>query len=100
MDINNMVTIRQIKEISSQNRRVFIKPSGRRIYYIGNMNDIPCSLLDSPIIEISAQAFYDDDIHAIKRYYAELGLFINPIPEWDKQIDDAQVATAVQTKTE
>jgi len=35
------ITIGQIKEISSQDREVFIKPAGRRVYYIGSMRNIP-----------------------------------------------------------
>lgn len=87
------ITIIQIKEISSPARQVYIKPFGRRVYYIGSMRDIPYSLLDIPILEITAQAFYDDDIYAIKRYNAELGFWINPIPEWDKRIDEKDLSS-------
>jgi len=54
--------------------------------------------LDIPILEITAQAFYDDDIHAIKRYYAELGFWIHPIPEWDKRIDDKDFGNNSQSE--
>jgi len=84
------LTIRKIRDIIRASHDVFIKPPGRRVYFLGEMQDVPDSLLDVPILEISTQVFHNDDEKAIKRYNSELGFWISAIPEWDKRVDNEE----------
>lgn len=40
------LTIRKIRDIVRASHDVWVKPAGRRLYFLGEMKDIPDSLLD------------------------------------------------------
>lgn len=80
--------IRELCEVISQGKQVFIKPPGRRLYFQGTALEIPDGLLECIVREINPQCFYEDDVHSIKRYRVELGIWVDSIPEWDKKADE------------
>ncbi len=82
----NEVTIRQIVPVMAGSLVVFIKPDGRELYFTGKAEDIPERFMECTIREISTQAFYEDDDKSVNRYRAEIGFWIDTIPDWEERI--------------
>lgn len=73
------MTVRELLDLVTPKKGIFIKPNGRRAYYEGRAGEAPESLMESTVSEVSP-ALNEDDIPVI-------GIWIDPIPEWDLMVD-------------
>ena len=72
------MVVRDLLDLMVGDRKIFIKPSGRRTYYEGYANDAPESLMDAIVIELCPKIINDDPM---------LGIWIDNIEEWDWMVD-------------
>ena len=93
------MTVRELLDVISASKEVFIKPPGRRLYFDGIAEDVPESLLDAVVTEIVPQVYRDSDYDAVRKYYGGFGVWVNPIPMWDEWVDtEARIAKKVCEK--
>ena len=76
------MTIRDFLAVTASDKDVFIKPAGRKCYYEGTMNDIPETLKDAEIEEISPR-IYANDPEANARFCVGWGIWVARIPEYE-----------------
>lgn len=81
------MTVRELLDVLAAPMEIFIKPAGRRMYFDGPAEEVPEGLLDAFVQEVSPRVVHDDDPFAIKRYYGFLGIWVEPIAEWDERAD-------------
>ena len=70
--------VRDLLDLMVGEKRIFIKPSGRRVYYEGYASDAPESLMDAIVREINPKTVSDE---------IGLGIWIDNIEEWDWMVD-------------
>lgn len=86
------MTVKELLDVMSDQKEIFIKPNGRRMYFDGIAEDVPEELYDAVVTEIAPQVHRDDGYNAIRKYYGGMGVWVNPIPVWDA-IADSKAAT-------
>ena len=72
------MTVRELLDLMVEEKKIFIKPSGRRSYYEGYASDAPESLMDVMVREINPKIESDEPV---------LGIWIDNIEEWDWMAD-------------
>lgn len=75
--------IKDIYDVLLGSTEVFIKPSGRRVYFVGTVDEIPEELLKAIITEVNPNCRYEDDETSVKRWKAFIGIWVEPITSWD-----------------
>lgn len=80
------MTVRELLEVISNNKDIFIKPCGKRIYFDGSTSDVPETLMDAKIIEIAPQ-IYKNDPDMNRKFYWGLGVWVESIKEFDVMYD-------------
>lgn len=80
------MTVKDLLDVISFDKEIFIKPSGRRTYYEGTTKGVPKSLYEAKIIEINPQ-IYKSDFDANNRFYAAWGVWVENIFEFDALYD-------------
>ena len=73
------MTVQELLEFVPSTKRIFIKPSGRRTYYEGTVEDAPESLMDAVVEEISSKPCGDDA--------SELGIWVERNEIWNLMVD-------------
>lgn len=75
--------VRDLMEVVVNEKDIFIKPSGRPVYYEGTIGNTPCVLLDATIREISPRGYYNEDIAETQRITTSIGIWVDNIEELD-----------------
>lgn len=80
------MTVRELLEVISFDKEIFIKPNGNRMYFDGSTSDVPESLMEAKIIEIVPQ-IYKADPDKNHKFYWGLGIWVESIKEFDVMCD-------------
>ena len=73
------MTVREILTLIAPSKRIFIKPSGNKIYFEGKASTAPESLMETKVLEIGARMRDDDDL--------ALGIWVEHEETWDLMIE-------------
>lgn len=94
------MTVKELLDVISAQKEIFIKPCGRRMYFDGIAEDVPEDLYNAVVTEIVPQVYRDDDYNAIRRYYGAMGVWVIPIPAWNEKADRKAAADKAKKAAE
>ena len=92
------MTVRELLELIPHNPEIYIRPSGRKMYYDGHVEDIPETLKDAVVEELCTSIFRNDEGQN-KRFYTGFGFIVARVPEYEffTDIDNKFCDTTIST---
>lgn len=78
---SKQIILCDLLEILAPTTELFIKPAGKKIYFEGTAKEVPHALYNAVVNEVCPRCYYNEDKHSAHRYIAEVGIFVNSLPD-------------------